>query len=211
MILDGDFNKIPAKLKADWFPTVVANYAVWVPCQFVNFRFVPPHLQVLWANCVGFFWNIYLSYTCYKDKAHVKNVHAIPASHPPTETKLITDAPVVEAIPIAVAEVLRDAEPIEHCEVSVFVDEVPVEVQAELLKSREEIDRLGFEKVEAVDLEATLPPPEVVARQCDDLRGEIVNNLDALIALSVEQPTVERDVNLSETVKVDDEVTKKDE
>ncbi len=83
LILDGTPELIPSKLKNDWLTTVVTNYAVWVPCQFINFKFMPPHHQVLFANIVGFFWNIYLSYACYN----------IPAAT--TTTLTSTDLPLL--------------------------------------------------------------------------------------------------------------------
>lgn len=63
MLLKGetDVATIFAKLRNDLPGTLLYNYSVWVPAQLINFRFVPPHLRVLWANFVGFFWNIYLS------------------------------------------------------------------------------------------------------------------------------------------------------
>jgi len=60
-VLNGTPELIPDKLKADWFPTTVANFALWVPAQFINFKFVAPVYQVLFANIVGLFWNVYLS------------------------------------------------------------------------------------------------------------------------------------------------------
>ena len=66
LLLDGTPEKIIGKIRSDLWSTVQANYIVWVPCQFINFMLVPPHLQVLFANAVGFFWNIYLSYSTYK-------------------------------------------------------------------------------------------------------------------------------------------------
>lgn len=65
LLLDGTPELIMKKLKSDLKPTIIANFSVWVPCQFINFKFVPPHLQVLWSNMVGFFWNIYLSKLTY--------------------------------------------------------------------------------------------------------------------------------------------------
>lgn len=49
------------KMQNDFVPTLLANYSVWVPAQLINFKFIPAHLNVLWANFVGFFWSIYLS------------------------------------------------------------------------------------------------------------------------------------------------------
>jgi len=71
LLLDGNAESIPTKLQNDLIGTLKANYIVWVPCQFINFMMVPPHLQVLFANSVGFFWNIYLSYSTYKTTATI--------------------------------------------------------------------------------------------------------------------------------------------
>ena len=61
LLLEGKADLIPEKLRADGFSTLLANYSLWIPAQLINFRFVPPQFQVLWANFVGFFWNLYLS------------------------------------------------------------------------------------------------------------------------------------------------------
>jgi protein Mpv17 len=45
---------------------MITNYAVWVPAMFINFKFVPPTLQVLFSNFIGFGWNIYLSKISYQ-------------------------------------------------------------------------------------------------------------------------------------------------
>ena len=66
LILDGKPELIVDKLKSDWASTMVTNYSVWIPAMFLNFKFVPPTLQVLFSNGVGFGWNIYLSYMSYK-------------------------------------------------------------------------------------------------------------------------------------------------
>lgn len=46
---------------ADWGHVVVANWKLWVPFQFLNFRFVPPQLQVAAANVCAVVWNVILS------------------------------------------------------------------------------------------------------------------------------------------------------
>ena len=69
MLLDGKPHLIKQKLSAEWFPTMLTNYTVWVPAMFVNFLFVPPSHQVLFSNGVGFGWNIYISYVSYKPPA----------------------------------------------------------------------------------------------------------------------------------------------
>jgi hypothetical protein len=98
LLLEGTPEKIPQKLRDDWFSTVMANYAVWVPAQFVNFRFVPAVSQVLFANVVGFFWNIYLSYSCYN-----KPIAAAPIALVPVDA-------VAEVVDVVIAEVVAEKE-----------------------------------------------------------------------------------------------------
>lgn len=43
--MQGQASDIPAKLRQDLKPTMIANWKVWVPFQFINFRFVPQSLQ----------------------------------------------------------------------------------------------------------------------------------------------------------------------
>ena len=57
---------MPAKLKRDLFPAIKANWALWIPAQFINFRFVPPNLTVLSANVTALVWNTYMSYIAHK-------------------------------------------------------------------------------------------------------------------------------------------------
>lgn len=48
---------------------IVTNWSVWLPAQWINFRFVPIQFQVLASNFVALAWNSYLSYkTCKKKK-----------------------------------------------------------------------------------------------------------------------------------------------
>ena len=47
--------------RPDWGNVVVANWKLWVPFQFINFRFVPPSLQVAAANVCAVVWNVILS------------------------------------------------------------------------------------------------------------------------------------------------------
>lgn len=55
MALEGHAGDVPAKLRAD-LPTMVrSNWTLWVPFQFVNFRYVPPQLQARmeWDGMLG--------------------------------------------------------------------------------------------------------------------------------------------------------------
>lgn len=71
LVLEGRPEMILDKLRSDWLPTFSANLTLWVPSMFLNFRHVPPQFQVLFSNCVGFFWNIYLSWATYKPPPRV--------------------------------------------------------------------------------------------------------------------------------------------
>lgn len=66
-VLEGDAAAIPARLRTSWWPAVSSNWLLWIPAQLVNFRFVPLHYQVLFANCVGFIWNIVLSFQASRE------------------------------------------------------------------------------------------------------------------------------------------------
>lgn len=60
-VFNGTPELIPQKLHEEWMPTCIANFSLWIPAQLINFKFVPPQYQVLFANVVGLFWNVYLS------------------------------------------------------------------------------------------------------------------------------------------------------
>ena len=63
MTLEGKrMDVIPAVLMKDVPDVVVTNWILWIPAMFVNFRFVPGQWQVLYSNCVGLVWNVYLSW-----------------------------------------------------------------------------------------------------------------------------------------------------
>merc|ERR1711957_9449 len=67
MILEGrPLSEILEKLKNDMPETLLANWALWIPAMFLNFRFIPIKWQVLFSNFVGFVWNIYLSWKVHE-------------------------------------------------------------------------------------------------------------------------------------------------
>lgn len=53
LLLEGKPEEIKDKLLIDLPPTVMMNWAVWIPSMIINFRFCPPHLQVLFSNSIG--------------------------------------------------------------------------------------------------------------------------------------------------------------
>ncbi|CAO2822373.1 unnamed protein product [Amaranthus hypochondriacus] len=69
MTLEGRASQIVPKLEQEWFSSVVANWRLWIPFQFLNFRFVPQQFQVLASNFVALIWNVILSF-----KAHTEVV-----------------------------------------------------------------------------------------------------------------------------------------
>ena len=66
MILEGNASAIPDKLRSAWWPTIRANWGLWIPAQIVNFAFIPPTHQVLFSNSVGFVWNTILSFMAFQ-------------------------------------------------------------------------------------------------------------------------------------------------
>ena len=67
--IEGNAAEVPAKLRQDWGTTVITNWKIWVPFQFLNFRFVPVSLQVGAANVIALVWNTYMSWV-----SHIKVV-----------------------------------------------------------------------------------------------------------------------------------------
>ena len=49
------------KLRQDFVSIVINGWVMWCPAQFVNFTYIPVKFQVLYSNCIGLLWNIYLS------------------------------------------------------------------------------------------------------------------------------------------------------
>jgi hypothetical protein len=68
LILEGKSDQIKDKLMNELPPTVMMNWTVWIPSMMIMFRFCPAHLQVLFSNSIGFFWNIYLTWAMNKEK-----------------------------------------------------------------------------------------------------------------------------------------------
>ncbi|XP_057722588.1 protein sym-1-like isoform X1 [Arachis stenosperma] len=64
--LEGGPSQAIPKLKQEWFSSVVANWQLWIPFQFLNFRFVPQQFQVLAANVIALVWNVILSFKAHK-------------------------------------------------------------------------------------------------------------------------------------------------
>ncbi|XP_039064130.1 protein sym-1-like [Hibiscus syriacus] len=65
--LEGRPSQVVPKLQQEWFSAVVANWQLWIPFQFLNFRFVPQQFQVLAANFIAVIWNVILSFKAHKE------------------------------------------------------------------------------------------------------------------------------------------------
>ncbi|KAJ8536646.1 hypothetical protein K7X08_035047 [Anisodus acutangulus] len=65
--LEGRSSQVIPKLQQEWFSSVLANWQLWIPFQFINFRFVPQQFQVLAANFISLVWNVILSYKAHKE------------------------------------------------------------------------------------------------------------------------------------------------
>lgn len=67
VILEGRPSHVVPKLEQEWFSSVLANWQLWIPFQFLNFRFVPQQFQVLASNVVSLVWNVILSSKAHKE------------------------------------------------------------------------------------------------------------------------------------------------
>ncbi|XP_010036405.2 protein sym-1 [Eucalyptus grandis] len=65
--LEGRPSDVVPKLQQEWFSAVLANWKLWIPFQFLNFRFVPQQFQVLAANVIALVWNVILSFKAHKE------------------------------------------------------------------------------------------------------------------------------------------------
>ncbi|KAK6942112.1 Mpv17/PMP22 [Dillenia turbinata] len=65
--LEGRPSQVVPKLQQEWFSAVLANWQLWIPFQFLNFRFVPQQFQVLAANLIALVWNVILSFKAHKE------------------------------------------------------------------------------------------------------------------------------------------------
>ena len=66
MTLEGKTDQIIPTIKKEWFPALLANWSLWIPGNFINFRFITPKYQVLFANAVALGWNGYLSWSTHR-------------------------------------------------------------------------------------------------------------------------------------------------
>lgn len=61
-LLNGTPELIVPKLRQDLLSTVTANWVLWLPGQFINFRFISPKFNLLFSNIIALVWSTYLSW-----------------------------------------------------------------------------------------------------------------------------------------------------
>lgn len=57
------------KLSREYLPLMKLNWSVWPAVQVINFKYLPPHLRVLFANVVGIGYMTFLVRTMAKAAA----------------------------------------------------------------------------------------------------------------------------------------------
>eukprot|EP01027_Heterolobosea_sp_BB2_P010923 GEZU01015953.1.p1 GENE.GEZU01015953.1~~GEZU01015953.1.p1 ORF type:complete len:130 (-),score=37.44 GEZU01015953.1:89-478(-) len=60
-VLDGKPEEAPLRIQEKLWPTLTTSWKIWPIAQYINFNYIPPELRVLFGNCVGFFWSVYLA------------------------------------------------------------------------------------------------------------------------------------------------------
>ncbi|KAJ8521984.1 hypothetical protein ONZ45_g1410 [Pleurotus djamor] len=75
-ILEGKAHDAIPRIRSAYIPTLLRNWAVFLPTQIINFAIVPPHLRFFVVSVVGLFWNTYLSVANAKEHArlHIETV-----------------------------------------------------------------------------------------------------------------------------------------
>ncbi|CUM63522.1 uncharacterized protein PRCAT00001099001 [Priceomyces carsonii] len=62
MVLEyGSWNDAKVKMSKIYLKTLMANFTVWFPVQFINFLIVPRNYQVPFSSSISVLWNCYLS------------------------------------------------------------------------------------------------------------------------------------------------------
>lgn len=50
-----------SRISNAYVPTLLRNWAVYIPAQVINFSIIPSHLRFVFVGVVSLFWNTYLS------------------------------------------------------------------------------------------------------------------------------------------------------
>lgn len=65
--LSGHPESYPDHMRNNYADALIVNWGLWIPAQFINFRFIPAVHAVLFSNCIALVWNSYLSWNAHQD------------------------------------------------------------------------------------------------------------------------------------------------
>jgi protein Mpv17 len=65
---------LPRMIQEEWLNILIFDWSVYIPVQFVNFRFVPVKYQVLVINIVGVGWNCFVSWRAQGQQAKQQEI-----------------------------------------------------------------------------------------------------------------------------------------
>lgn len=65
---------LPRMISEEWLTIMIFDWSVYVPVQFLNFRYVPVKFQVLVINLVGVGWNCFVSWRAQGQQARQKEI-----------------------------------------------------------------------------------------------------------------------------------------
>jgi len=78
--LEGKLDELEGVLRETFWPSLKTNWQLWIPAQFITFRFVPQQLQVTFVTLVAFIWNSYLSWQSHKHHSSPTSVTVVEGS-----------------------------------------------------------------------------------------------------------------------------------
>lgn len=67
--LSGHPESYPDHMRNNYVDALIVNWGLWIPAQFINFRFIPAVHAVLFSNSIALVWNSYLSWNAHQDAA----------------------------------------------------------------------------------------------------------------------------------------------
>jgi protein Mpv17 len=73
-----DFDKSMKFLKSTFWDAQIANWKIWPAASLINFSIVPMRFRVLFANFMGYIWNVVLSWISHNRQAHEPDHQAVP-------------------------------------------------------------------------------------------------------------------------------------
>jgi Mpv17 / PMP22 family len=65
---------LPRMIREEWLTIMIFDWSVYVPVQFINFRYVPVKFQVLVINLVGVGWNCFVCWRAQGQQARQKEI-----------------------------------------------------------------------------------------------------------------------------------------